>query len=49
MPHTDPNAETYSDAETKTRAEEALKRMLTTPPKLHKDSKVGRRGERKGA
>ena len=34
--------ETYSDAETKARAEAALKRMLATPPKLHKDSKLGR-------
>lgn len=33
----------YSDAETKRRADAALKRMLATPPKLHKDSKVGGR------
>ena len=34
--------DTYSDAETAARADAALKRMLATPPKLHKDSKVGR-------
>ena len=33
----------FSDKETKERAEAALKRMLKTPPKLHKDSKVGKR------
>ena len=33
--------DTYSDKETAARAEAALKRMLATPPKLHKDSKVG--------
>ena len=37
--------DTYSDAETAARADAALKRMLATPPKLHKDSKVGRRRE----
>jgi hypothetical protein len=36
-------AETYSDEETEKRANEALKRMLKTPPKLHKDSKLGKR------
>ena len=33
----------YSEKETAARAEAALKRMLATPPKLHKDSKVGRK------
>lgn len=33
----------FSDAETAARADAALKRMLATPPKHHKDSKVGRR------
>jgi hypothetical protein len=33
----------YSDAETERRANETLKRMLKTPPKLHKDSKLGSR------
>ena len=37
--------ETYSDAETERRAKAALKRMLATPPKLHKDSKLGRTRE----
>lgn len=37
--------DTYSDKETKARADAALKRMLTTPPKPHKDSKVGRKRE----
>ena len=32
--------DTYSDAETAARAEAALKRMLASPPKLHKDSKL---------
>ena len=36
-------ADTYSDAETAARAGAALKRMLTTPPKPHKDSKLGKR------
>ena len=35
--------ETYSDAETERRANAALKRMLATPPKQHKDSKLGKR------
>ena len=34
---------TLSEAETVARADAALKRMLATPPKHHKDSKVGRR------
>lgn len=37
--------DTYSDKETAARADAALKRMLATPPKPHKDSKVGRRSE----
>ena len=37
--------DTYSDVETAARAEATLKRMLTTPPTLHKDSKLGRRRE----
>lgn len=37
--------ETYSEAETAARAEAALKQMLATPPKLHKDSKLSRRRE----
>jgi hypothetical protein len=36
---------TYSDAETAARAEAALKRMLATPPKPHKDSDLGQRRE----
>lgn len=40
---TKPQTDTYSDKETKARAEAALKRMLATPPKLHKDSKLGKR------
>jgi len=35
--------ETYSDAETARRANATLKRMLATPPKRHKDSKLGKR------
>ena len=35
--------DTYSDAETAARADAALKRMLATPPKPHKNSKLGRR------
>ena len=46
MPNTTPQqSDTYSDAETAARADAALKRMLATPPKLHKDSKLGRRSE----
>ena len=40
-----PDSETYSEEETVARREAALKRMLATPPKLHKDSKLGRRRE----
>ncbi len=39
------STDTYSEAETAARADAALKRMLATPPKLHKDSKLGRRSE----
>lgn len=35
----------YSDAETERRANETLKRMLATPPKPHKDSKLGKKRE----
>ena len=35
--------ETYSEEETVARREAALKRMLTTPHKPHKESKKGRR------
>jgi hypothetical protein len=35
--------ETYSDEETERRANATLKRMLATPPKPHKDSKLGKR------
>jgi hypothetical protein len=40
----DPNkeAETYSEEETVKRREAALKRMLQTPHKPHKDSKKGK-------
>jgi hypothetical protein len=37
--------ETYSNEETERRGNETLKRMLATPPKLHKDSKLGRAHE----
>jgi hypothetical protein len=35
--------EQYSEAETTTRAEAALKRMLNTPPKPHSEMKIGKR------
>ena len=38
-----PNDETYSEAETVRRRDAALKRMLQTPHKPHKDMKKGRR------
>lgn len=47
MTQADRNDDTYSDAETAARAEAALKRMLATPPKLHKDSKLGVKREPK--
>ena len=40
-----PDTKNYSDVETRKRADAALKRMLATPPKPHKDSKLGRRRE----
>jgi hypothetical protein len=42
MPDT-PSEETYSEEETKRRADAALKRMLQTPHKPHKESKKGER------
>ena len=39
----DKRGDTYSEMETAARADAALKRMLATPPKLHKDSKLGQR------
>jgi hypothetical protein len=36
-------SDTYSEAETEARAKAALKRMLATPPKQQKDSKLGKR------
>jgi hypothetical protein len=38
-------AETYSEKETVARRVAALKRMLSTPPKQQKDSKLGKRRE----
>jgi hypothetical protein len=38
-----PDEETYSEEETVARREAALKRMLQTPHKPHKDSKKGRK------
>jgi hypothetical protein len=38
--------ETYSEEETVARREAALKRMLATPRKPHKDSKLGTRKPR---
>jgi hypothetical protein len=37
------DGETYSEEETVARREAALKRMLQTPHKPHKDSKKGKR------
>jgi hypothetical protein len=39
----DPKDETYSEEETKQRADAALKRMLQTPHKPHRESKKGRK------
>jgi hypothetical protein len=44
---TNQKPDTYSDKETADRAEAALKRMLATPPKPHKDSKLGKGRESK--
>jgi hypothetical protein len=38
-----PDDETYSPEETERRAAAALKKMLQTPPKQHKDMKKGRK------
>lgn len=40
--------DTYDAEETERRREAALKRMLATPPKLHRDSKVSRKPKAKG-
>lgn len=45
MSQSDLPTDTYSDGQTKRRADAALKRMLATPPKPHKDSKLGRKRE----
>jgi hypothetical protein len=39
-----PNEETYSEEETKRRADAALKKMLQTPHKPHKDAKKNQPG-----
>lgn len=39
--------DTYSAEQTEARAEMTLRRLLTTPPKLHKDSKLGVKREPK--
>jgi len=36
---TEPNSETYTEAETEARREAALKRMLATPHKPHKQGR----------
>ncbi len=43
-----PKDETYSEEETVARREAALKRMLATPPKPHKDSKIGPKRDSRG-
>jgi hypothetical protein len=43
MTNSDEAEETYSEEETVARREAALKRMLQTPHKPHKDSKKGKR------
>jgi hypothetical protein len=43
MTDANPNDQIYSEEETVARREAALKRMLTTPHKAHKDSKLGKR------
>jgi hypothetical protein len=40
-----PEEETYSEEETVRRREAALKRMLNTPHKPHKESKLGKRSK----
>lgn len=37
------SVESFSEKETEKRAEAALKRMLATPHRPHKDSKLGRK------
>ena len=43
------DSETYTEAETKARAEAALKRMLATPHKPHKPKETSEAARRKGA
>ena len=43
----DPKDESYSEEETVKRREAALQRMLNTPHKPHKDSKLGKKRESK--
>ena len=43
MADANPNDEIYSEEETIARREAAIQRLLKTPPKLHKDSKLGKR------
>jgi len=44
MPNTRDADDTYSHDETVARREAALKRMLSTPPKHQKESRLGRKG-----
>jgi hypothetical protein len=44
MTTANPNDEIYSEEETVARREAALKRMLQTPHKSQKESKLGKRG-----
>jgi hypothetical protein len=37
------NEDQYSDEETARRRDEVIRRMANTPPKLHKDVKLGKR------
>jgi len=48
MPDDPKQQEGYSEEEIVRRREAALKRMLATPPKLHKDSKLGKSRQRSG-
>ena len=43
MADANPIDEIYSEEETIARREAAIQRLLKTPPKLHKDSKLGKR------
>jgi hypothetical protein len=45
----DPKSQEFTDEETARRRDAVIKHMLSTPPKLHKEMKIGKRKAKAGA